>query len=205
MISRCYNIKNKSYRSYGAKGVSVCKEWLENFDNFKKDMGSRPSAEHSIDRINPHGNYEPSNCRWADKETQNKNKRKKHAHTVGDENDLMRAAIWKKIGYSRNIEQVMQQNERYFLHCKYIRELREAGKNPTVNINKLARFFNRASKKLNCEINAIRIFRRDIIIADYLSGKREIRVCGLDKCKAWADANGVHFGEVTDYIEVDNG
>jgi len=68
MLARCYNKKQKSYRAYGAKGVTVCKRWRgENgWENFLSDMGPRPSIKHSIDRYpNPKGNYKPSNCRWA--------------------------------------------------------------------------------------------------------------------------------------------
>lgn len=74
MISRCYNDKNESYQYYGAKGIKVCDRWLESFENFLADMGEKPSENHSIDRINVFGNYEPSNCRWADKLEQENNK-----------------------------------------------------------------------------------------------------------------------------------
>ncbi len=74
---RCYNPKNTSYKWYGAKGVTVCKRWLKSFPNFLKDMGEKPTPSHSIDRINPNGNYTKKNCRWATLEIQNNNKRKR--------------------------------------------------------------------------------------------------------------------------------
>jgi len=76
MVSRCTNPKNDSYRLYGGRGIKVCQEWLglSGFDQFTKDMGSRPENT-SIDRINPDGNYEPGNCRWANAETQIANRR----------------------------------------------------------------------------------------------------------------------------------
>lgn len=70
MISRCENPNNASYTAYGARGIAVCERWHK-YENFIEDMGY-PDPGMSIDRINPHGNYEPSNCRWATvKEQQN--------------------------------------------------------------------------------------------------------------------------------------
>jgi len=72
MKSRCYNKKDKKYHLYGGKGVKVCDRWMESFMNFYADMGDRPEGT-SIDRINGNGNYEPSNCRWATINEQNRN------------------------------------------------------------------------------------------------------------------------------------
>jgi len=65
MKDRCHNPRNTKFRDYGAKGVTVCDRWRESFEAFFADMGDRPSQTHSLDRIDPCGNYEPSNCRWA--------------------------------------------------------------------------------------------------------------------------------------------
>lgn len=73
MRSRCNNPNKSNYRFYGARGVSVCKRWGR-FENFFEDMGNMPNG-FTLDRIDPNGNYEPSNCRWASWETQYKNKR----------------------------------------------------------------------------------------------------------------------------------
>jgi hypothetical protein len=75
MKSRCYNEKDPKYSYYGGRGIKVCRQWDESFDAFFSDMGKKPSREHSIDRIDVNGNYEPSNCRWATAKTQSRNKR----------------------------------------------------------------------------------------------------------------------------------
>lgn len=63
MLSRCRDSRNASYPRYGARGIKVCDRWLS-FENFLQDMGQRPSLDHQIDRRDPDGDYEPSNCRW---------------------------------------------------------------------------------------------------------------------------------------------
>lgn len=75
MRERCLNPKAHEYRNYGARGISICERW-ESFKNFYEDMGTRPSAGHSIDRFpNNDGDYEPSNCRWATRLQQQRNRR----------------------------------------------------------------------------------------------------------------------------------
>jgi len=64
MKARCFNKKSISFKSYGARGITVCNEWLkfENFHNWAINNGYLDTLE--IDRINPDGNYEPDNCRF---------------------------------------------------------------------------------------------------------------------------------------------
>jgi hypothetical protein len=79
--SRLTRPKDISFKYYGALGVTMCERW-NNFGAFFADMGERPSPTHSIDRKDPHGNYEPSNCRWATKKEQVANQRHKAAEVM---------------------------------------------------------------------------------------------------------------------------
>lgn len=72
---RCYNPNNPNYKNYGAKGVGMCKRWRESFEAFLEDMGERPGAELSVDRIDVNKGYKPSNCRWATVDQQANNRR----------------------------------------------------------------------------------------------------------------------------------
>jgi hypothetical protein len=71
MIGRCYDPSNASYHAYGARGITVCDRWRNSFEDFLADMGERPNRDYSIDRDDPAGNYERSNCRWRTRADQN--------------------------------------------------------------------------------------------------------------------------------------
>lgn len=74
MRDRCRNPNNKDYRHYGGRGIKVCAAWSR-FERFYADMGAPPPGR-TLDRIDPDGNYEPGNCRWATWREQNLNKRR---------------------------------------------------------------------------------------------------------------------------------
>lgn len=63
MLTRCTNPNSDKYKWYGAKGIKVCLAW-KSFESFLADMGERPQGM-SLDRVDPAGNYQKSNCRWA--------------------------------------------------------------------------------------------------------------------------------------------
>ena len=96
MKQRCYNTKNPAYKYYGKRGISICNEWLDNFENFNRwsiENGYRKGL--SIDRIDVNGNYEPKNCRWVNSQVQMNNTRNNHYITYNNETHSI--ADWARI------------------------------------------------------------------------------------------------------------
>ncbi len=73
MKQRCLNTANKQYPDYGGRGITVCDRWIE-FQNFYADMGEKPKNK-SLERRDNNQGYSPENCYWADRKSQNSNKR----------------------------------------------------------------------------------------------------------------------------------
>lgn len=109
----------RQYENYGGRGIKVCDRWngKDGFKNFVKDMGLKPSPEHSLDRIDVNGDYSPENCRWETRSTQNHNQRIRKTNRSGyrgvswDSRDSKWVAnIWKDLtriylGCSKDKEQ----------------------------------------------------------------------------------------------------
>lgn len=74
MMTRCENPRSDGYARYGARGIKVIGR-LRNFEGFITVMGSKPSPQHQIDRIDPGGNYEEGNVRWVTPKEQQRNRR----------------------------------------------------------------------------------------------------------------------------------
>jgi hypothetical protein len=75
MKDRCTNPRANRWHLYGGRGITICERWISSFKNFLEDMGERPDGT-TLDRIDPDGNYEPGNVRWATSEEQNRNQRR---------------------------------------------------------------------------------------------------------------------------------
>lgn len=85
---RCYVSTTWSYENYGGRGIRMCDRWLNDFEQFLRDMGTRPTMEHTLDRIDPNGHYSPTNCRWANKTVQATNTRPHKPYTLERLKDL---------------------------------------------------------------------------------------------------------------------
>lgn len=100
MKSRCYNAHDTNYKRYGARGISVCDEWLNSFLSFQEWAVANGYADNlSIDRIDNDGNYEPSNCRWSTAVVQSNNRRSNAYFTCDGE--TRSAAEWSRITGTR--------------------------------------------------------------------------------------------------------
>ena len=74
---RCFNSRNDAYKNYGARGISICNDWKNDFISFYNwAIANGYREDLTIDRINNNGNYEPANCRWISVKTQHRNTRR---------------------------------------------------------------------------------------------------------------------------------
>lgn len=117
MKNRCYNTNVAEYENYWGRGIVVCAGWLESFENFFADMGTRPTDEHSLDRIDNDANYSCGhceqciengwkfNCRWATEGEQSRNKRS-NVYLNFNGKEMVLVDFMKLLNISRNTAKI---------------------------------------------------------------------------------------------------
>jgi hypothetical protein len=107
---------NKAY--YKDKGITVCDEWLHDFHQFKRDVGPRPTSEHSLDRIDGSKGYTKENCRWATStvQVQNSAMRRELVHgtllsvrETAEKYDVAISALKRRLGNGQSLEQAVNE------------------------------------------------------------------------------------------------
>ena len=116
MLQRCNNPKNRAYKNYGNRGITVCKRWA-NFENFFDDMGERPDGL-TIERRNNELGYFKENCSWATRTEQNKNMRVQKKNKTG-----IRGICWFKPTQRYHVR--IQVNGKSY-HIGYFADLQKA-------------------------------------------------------------------------------
>lgn len=103
MKDRCINEHNQAYKNYGGRGITVCDEWLHNFQSFYDwSMEHGYTDDLTIDRIDVNGNYCPENCRWITRDEQQRNKR--NNRYIEYNGEIKTIAEWAKIaGIERSV------------------------------------------------------------------------------------------------------
>lgn len=169
MRSRCLNPNNRSYASYGGRGISVCDRWMNSFEAFLEDMGEAPDGL-SLDRIDVYGDYYPGNCRWADAITQAVNRRTTRLIEYGGE--VKPVSYWAKdLGVS---PQAMQYRiEKYGVEGALRNPIGTSGRGNLVE-------FNGERKTVTAWARELGVERRSL--------SRQIQRWGADKALANASA-----------------
>lgn len=101
MKQRCFNPRSEEYHNYGARGITVCDEWLD-YSNFREWAQDKYNQGLTIDRINNNGNYEPSNCRFTTYYAQSINKRSNRIITYGGETKTV-TELARKYGFKPHV------------------------------------------------------------------------------------------------------
>ncbi len=101
MKHRCLNPKDRYYSKYGGRGITVCAEWSESFEQFLKDMGPRPFAGAMLERKENDKGYSKANCCWATAKQQARNK-SNTAYVIYEGNSVSVPALADIIGMSTN-------------------------------------------------------------------------------------------------------
>lgn len=99
MKTRCTNPKSENFHLYGGRGIKVCERW-QRFENFFADMGEMPLGL-TLDRVRSEEDYEPGNCRWADWDVQENNRRNNRRVVIKGTN-LTVAQASRQLGISQS-------------------------------------------------------------------------------------------------------
>ena len=100
MLQRCYNPNSAAAKWYSKKGIEVSEDW-KSFNNFYRDMGEKPSPNHSIERIDGSKGYSKNNCKWATIQEQNNNKSNNVYVTIDNEKMTLSSAC-RKLSINRS-------------------------------------------------------------------------------------------------------
>lgn len=95
MIARCNNPRHPNYSDYGGRGIRVCPEWVESFDRFLSDMGTKPYDDYELGRIDIDGHYDPGNACWTTHQNNARNRRTSKRIEFEDETQPL--AAWADI------------------------------------------------------------------------------------------------------------
>lgn len=116
MHKRCKNPQNKAYKNYGGRGITVCDRWRD-FEAFMRDLGPRPDGA-TLERRDNEAGYEPSNCYWAPRRTQSRNRRNNIRATLSgvtkcvadwaDELGIPRQTVYTRIRSGRTPEEALR-------------------------------------------------------------------------------------------------
>lgn len=101
MLKRCERKNHRAFANYGGRGITVCDRW-KSFVAFYEDMGKRPSLEHTLERKDVNGHYEPGNCKWATIKEQNRNTRNTIRVTY-EGRKVALADLVEELGLSRSV------------------------------------------------------------------------------------------------------
>lgn len=122
MLNRCLSLVNDHFHHYGGRGIKVCDRWRgeDGYANFLADMGERPTKKHTIERMNVNGGYKPSNCIWATRKQQGRNRRINREVTLdgrtqciaewAEEIGVTFATMWLRIDKGLSEEEILSPN-----------------------------------------------------------------------------------------------